>query len=60
MNSQINDSYFCIWFDDGKFIVEDVEYKKSLPLVKSHLDWFVDQISENLEEQSFFFLHTEG
>lgn len=52
---KINDSYFCIWFEEGKFFMEDVEYKKSLPLVKLHLVWFVDRISELLQGQSSSF-----
>lgn len=53
---KVNGSYCCTWFEGGKYFAEDVENRKSLSLVKSHLDWFVDRILELLQIQvtSFF------
>lgn len=56
VSCKINETFFCTWFEDGNFLVEDLEARKVIYLSKSHLLWMVEQISDLLNGSSVRFL----
>ena len=43
---KIADSYYCIWFENGLFQIEDVDFRKILQISKDRLIWFIEALSE--------------
>lgn len=57
VSCKINGLFFCTLFEDGNFIIEDMEVRKAIYLSKSHSLWMVKQISDLLNGSSVrFFL----
>ena len=49
-------SHFCVWLNNDRFHVEDVEAQRSLVISKAHLNWFLTVIVELVRclEDHFF------
>lgn len=57
VSCKIINSYFCTWFENGKFIIEDLEVRKTIYLLESLMKWMVKQILDLLTGSSVrFFL----
>lgn len=52
--------YHCIWYDSRRCYVDDMEAGKILPLSKTHLQSFMDQISKLLQGSSNRFFIRNG
>ena len=46
VSCKINGLYFCSWFEDGHYIIEDVEAQKAIHLSDSQLISLVNQLSD--------------
>ena len=42
----IDKSYYCIWFKNEFFFLEDQKFKSAIPLSFSHLRWFEKAVVE--------------
>ena len=54
---KIIDLFYCIWFENGLFQVEDVDANKILPLSNFELSWLQEVFSElSQKPENQFFL----
>lgn len=54
---KIDHLFYCIWYENGTFLVEDMEAKKILPISNSQLVWFqeaISQLSQKPENEYLF------
>lgn len=59
VSCKINGYFFCTWFEDGKFVVEDVEARKVIQLSESRVYWTVKQLADLLNGSSVCFFSRE-
>ena len=59
-SSKIVDSFYCIWFEEGRFHIEDVDFQKVPNLSKNQLEWFIDSIAALVNEPTWKFFSKSG
>ena len=59
-NCKIVNSFYCIWFEKGRFHIEDVDFQKIISLSKTQLEWFIVSTSALVKEPDWKFFSKFG